>query len=62
MPIFLFQAFRGRSIEDLGAMVIVMYCIVPNHIKWHGENLRSDRENTGNFKEHKCKLICCLIR
>ena len=27
-----------------------MYVIVTNHVNWHRENLRSDRENTGNLK------------
>ena len=27
-----------------------MYVIFTNHVIWHRENLRSDRENTGNFK------------
>ena len=27
-----------------------MYVIVTNYVNWHRENLRSDRENTGNLK------------
>ena len=27
-----------------------MYVIVTNHVNWHRENLRLDRENTGNSK------------
>ena len=27
-----------------------MYVIVTNDVNWHRENLRSDRENTGNLK------------
>ena len=27
-----------------------MYVIVTNHVNWHREYLRSDRENTGNLK------------
>ena len=27
-----------------------MNVIVTNHVNWHRENLRSDRENTGNSK------------
>ena len=27
-----------------------MYVIVTNHVNWHRENVRSDRENTGNLK------------
>ena len=30
--------------------VSLVYVIVTHHINWHRENLRSDRENTGNFK------------
>ena len=27
-----------------------MYVILTNHVNWHKENLRSDRENTGTLK------------
>ena len=27
-----------------------MYVILTNYVNWHRENLRSDRENTGNLK------------
>ena len=27
-----------------------LYVIVTNHVNWHRENLRSDRENTGKLK------------
>ena len=37
-----------------------MYVIVTNHMKWHRENLRSDRENTGNLKMKFEWGPCCL--
>ena len=30
--------------------VSFVYVIVTNYVNWHRENLRSDRENTGNLK------------
>ena len=36
-----------------------MYVIVTNHVNWHRENLRSDRENTGNVKM-KFEWVPCL--
>ena len=30
--------------------VSFVYVIVTNHVRWHRENMRSDRENTGNLK------------
>ena len=39
------------SIFSGGAGIRQFYvCIVTNHVNWHRENLRSDRENTGNLK------------
>ena len=29
---------------------VLWYVIVANCVNWHGENLRLDRENTGNLK------------
>ena len=34
----------------LVCQVIFVFVIVTNHINWHRENLRSDREKTGNLK------------
>ena len=30
--------------------VISVYVILTNYVNWHRENLRLDRENTGNLK------------
>ena len=49
--------------------VSFVYVIVTNHVNWHRENLRSDREKTGNFEvqfewapcsilSKSCFLIC----
>ena len=37
-----------------------MNVIVTNHVNWHIENLRSDRENTGNLKR-KLEWVPCII-
>ena len=35
---------------DRSAIDSFVYVIVTNYVNWHRENLRSDRENTGNLK------------
>ena len=39
--------------------VSFVYAIVTNHVNWHREHLRSDRENTGNLKM-KFEWVPCL--
>ena len=40
----------GAKIAGKVCQVCLVYVIVTNHVNWHRENLRSDRENTGNLK------------
>ena len=46
-----------------GYQISFVHVIVTNHVNWHRDNLRSDRENTGNLKmqfdRRPCARLCC---